>query len=263
MPAPEYQPGKEWPLLARLRIAPVKKLLLITLTGGVVLLTGLFGAWKLSKARTFQVAGELVPRVSTTAPVVALTFDDGPTPQYTQEILSLLRKRDVKATFFVTGREASEHPDLARRIVAEGHELGNHTYTHPRMLLKSQAFIRDEVERTDGAIREAGYQGPIHFRPPFGAKLIGLPLYLRRTSRTTIMWDVEPESYPEVASRADRIVAHVLEKTRPGSIIQLHVMYRSRAESRKAVPGIIDGLRERGLRFVTVSELLRRREGNT
>jgi peptidoglycan/xylan/chitin deacetylase (PgdA/CDA1 family) len=222
----------------------------------VVVPLAFFGSWKLSKARTWQFFGGLVRRVDTTEPLVALTFDDGPTPQHLDEILSLLRQEGVTATFFVTGREVEAHPGEARRIVAEGHELGNHTYSHATMIARSLSFIREEIERTDGLIRAAGYRGDIHFRPPGCKRLLVLPYYLWRTNRKTIIWDVEPESYPDVAAGAGRIVAHVLENARPGSIILLHVMYDSRAETRKALPRIIEGLRDQGYRFVTVSELL-------
>lgn len=215
-----------------------------------------FGAWRLSSSRTFQLFGEIVPRVETAERAVALTFDDGPTPEATGQILSALRRQGVKATFFLIGTELAQHPELGRQIAQEGHELGNHSYSHERMVLKSPSFIRDEVERTDRLIQQTGYQGPIHFRPPFGKKLVLLPYYLSRTRRESIMWDVEPDSYPEVARSPDLIVTHVLARARPGSIIILHVMYPSRATSLQAVPGIIDGLRQRGYTFKTVSELL-------
>jgi peptidoglycan/xylan/chitin deacetylase (PgdA/CDA1 family) len=211
--------------------------------------------WRYSKSRTSQLFGEIVPRVETSAPVVALTFDDGPT-QYTEEILALLREEGVRATFFVTGQEVERNTLEARRIVAEGHELGNHSYSHQHMVYRSLFFIRQEIERTDGLIRAAGYERDIHVRAPYCKKLALLPYYLSVTERKSITFDVEPESYPEVAGDADAIAAHVLERARPGSIILLHVMQEGRAESRRAIPGVVRGLRDRGYSFVTVSELL-------
>lgn len=214
------------------------------------------GLWYVSDLRGWQAFGAIVPRVETAERVVALTFDDGPTPAGADSILPMLDSLDVRATFFVNGNSLAERPDVGRRFVAAGHELGNHTWSHPRMLLKSQSAIRREVEPTDSMIRAVGHAGPIHFRPPYGKKLLGLPWYLHRTGRTTVTWDVEPESFPEVDGNAERITAHVLERARPGSIILLHVMYRGRAASRRAVPAIVAGLRARGYRFVTVSELM-------
>src|SRR5262249_24424960 len=213
-------------------------------------------AYKVSNSRTFQFFGEIVPRVNTRQKVVALTFDDGPTAGVTEEVLSILNEAGVKATFFVIGADLERNPEEGRNIVAAGHELGNHTYSHERIVLKAPSFIKSEIERTDHLIRQAGYQSAIHFRPPFGKKLILLPYFLARTSRKTIMWDVEPDSYPEIAADSNKIVAHVMEKVRPGSIVLLHVMYKSGSESLKAVKGVITGLKGQGYSFKTVSEVL-------
>lgn len=230
------------------RIIPIALLSIVTITVSL---------WKVSNARGFQFFGEIVPSVVSTDSVVALTFDDGPSPQHTRDVLSTLRERQVRATFFVTGQETERNLTEAKRIVAEGHELGNHSYSHSSMMLKRLATIREEIERTDKAIRSAGYTGEILFRPPYCKKLFVLPWYLARSKRTTVTWDIEPESYPDVVKEASGIVRHVDERVQPGSIILLHVMYDSRAKSRTALPLIIDRLRERGYRFVTVSELLR------
>jgi peptidoglycan/xylan/chitin deacetylase (PgdA/CDA1 family) len=124
------------------------------------------------------------------------------------------------------------------------------------MILVTPSFVAREVERTDELIRAAGYQGEIYFRPPYAKKLFALPYYLSRTGRTSVTWDVEPDSYPEIAADADKIAAHVLAQTRPGSIIILHVMYPSRRASLQAVPQIVAGLKAQGYSFKTVSELL-------
>jgi chitin deacetylase len=216
----------------------------------------LFSTYRLMNARAFQLFGEIVPRVNTSRPVLALTFDDGPTGPSTEELLAVLREKGVKATFFLIGQHLEEFPALGEKIAAEGHELGNHSYSHKRMVFKSSAFIRDEIEKTDQLIRRAGYTGEIHFRSPYGKKLILLPLYLSSVGRKNIFIDVEPESDDDVAASADRIVEHVLANAKAGSIIILHPENKTRAESLKAVPGIIDGLKGRGYSFLTVSELL-------
>ncbi|MGC4390854.1 polysaccharide deacetylase family protein [Agrobacterium sp. M50-1] len=214
------------------------------------------GAHFFSKSRTTQLFGGIIARVETERPVVALTFDDGPSVRFTPDILTVLRQRGVKATFFLTGKETEENLPQARMIVSEGHQLGNHSYTHSNMMFMGPARIREEIERTDAAIRAAGYEGEIMFRPPYGKKLLALPWYLSRHDRKTIMWDVEPESFPDVAEDASALASHVIEQTRNGSIIIMHVMYRSREVSRQALPLIIDGLRQRGFEFVTVAQLL-------
>jgi chitin deacetylase len=222
----------------------------------LVILGGAAALWQLSKSRTFQFFGRIVPRVETSQRLVALTFDDGPTRDETAEVLRILREREVRATFFVTGGELAQNPEAGRDIVAAGHELGNHSYSHGRMVFVTPSYVRREVERTDELIKAAGHAGPIHFRPPYGKKLLALPFYLSRHDRKTITWDVEPESELAAGADAAAITRHVLSRTRPGSIILLHVMYPSRAESLRAVPLIVEGLKRDGYRFVTVSELL-------
>lgn len=218
----------------------------------IVLITAA-ALWQISKSRTFQFFGTIVPRVTTTSRVVALTFDDGPVKGATDEILKVLADLDVKATFFLIGAELEQNLEEGRKIAAAGHELGNHSYSHDRMLLVTPSFVRQEIERTDSLIRSVGYQGEISFRPPFGKKLFALPYYLSRTGRKTIMWDIEPDSQP---LEADRIIEATRTAVRPGSIILLHVMYPSRRESLKAVRGIIESLREKQYSFVTISRLL-------
>ncbi|HEX8733842.1 MAG TPA: polysaccharide deacetylase family protein [Pyrinomonadaceae bacterium] len=223
----------------------------------VLLLGILYGLWEVSKSRTFQFFGEIVPRVETDQKLVALTFDDGPTPEHTGEILRILQEENVKATFFLTGGELKSHPEEGKKIVAAGHEIGNHTYSHARMLLVSSSFVKEEIERTDEMIRAAGYEKPAHFRPPYGKKLLTLPFYLSQTNRKSITWDVEPESFPEIAASTDEIVKHILANTRAGSIILLHVMYDRERKSLKAVKPVIEGLRAKGFQLVTVSELMK------
>ena len=229
---------------------------LIALVAVAFILIGLVALRQISRSRTFQFFGELIPRVNTSEKVVALTFDDGPTVNGTDQILAILAEQNIKATFFVTGAELEKNLDQGRKIVAAGHELGNHSYSHVRMMLVTPSFVKQEIESTDKLIRDAGYQGEILFRPPYAKKLLALPYYLSKTGRKSITWDVEPESYPEIDADADKIAQHVLAQTRPGSIIILHVMYPNRRESMKAVKKIVEGLKAQGYSFKTMSELL-------
>lgn len=233
----------------------MKKIILVTLISIVLMLVIAFSLLKISSLRDFQFYGGIVTKAETTEKVVALTFDDGPTDN-TDEILSILKEENVKATFFVTGREIEENFEEAKKLSEAGHELGNHSYSHKRMVLKTPSFIKNEIEKTDELIRKAGYEGTIQFRPPNGKKLIVLPRYLDKHDRKTILWNMEPDSYPEIASDSEKIVMHVNENIEPGSIILLHVMYDSREESMKSVKGIITELKAKGYKFQTVSEML-------
>ena len=220
--------------------------------GTVLVLLVLAGTYVLMNSRSFQLAGRLVDRVPISDKLVALTLDDGPSER-TREVLDILSAAGIPATFYLMGHELAAHPERGRAIVAAGHELGNHTYTHRRMVLVSPATVAEEIERTDTEIRRTGYRGPITFRPPNGKKLWTLPKYLSEHDRTTVTWDVEPES--EHSSVAG-IVRATLDSVRPGSIILLHTMYTSRAASRAAIPRMVAQLSADGYRFVTVSELL-------
>ncbi len=211
-----------------------------------------YGLFRISKSRTFQFFGTLVDRVETNQKVVALTFDDAPT-SYTDEVLEILQQKQVRATFYAIGQQIEKYPNEASRILAAGHELGNHSYSHQRILLKSQSFIADEIEKTNQLIREAGYEGAITFRPPYGKKLFGLPWYLSKQNIPSIMADVEPDTY---GTTTEFLVAYTIEHTKPGSIILLHPLCETCGEQRKAIPLIIDALQHEGYTFITVSELL-------
>lgn len=239
------------------RFARVTALLTLCL---VLVLLGAYGVFRLTKSRTIMLFGSIISRVDTDEKAVALTFDDGPTGK-TPEVLAALDRAGIKATFFLTGAEIEAEPDAAASIVAAGHQLANHSYSHQHFVFKSLSFIRDEIERTDALIRQAGYDGEILFRPPYGKKLVLLPWYLHRTGRTAVTWDVEPESYPEVAEDSERIIAHIVDNVRPGSVILLHVMYESRTESLEAIEGIVKALKGMGYEFKTVSELMEYGDG--
>jgi peptidoglycan/xylan/chitin deacetylase (PgdA/CDA1 family) len=175
----------------------------IALLLSIIAIAAIFiGLRELARSRTYQLFGRLIPRVETAERVIALSFDDGPNSQYASEILEVLAAPKVHATFFVTGAELAAAPDIGRQLVEAGHELGNHTYSHDRMILKSSDFYRKEIEDTDRLIRATGQTSEILFRPPFCYKLAGLPWYLSKTGRTSITWDIEPDSYPKGGSDA-------------------------------------------------------------
>lgn len=209
--------------------------------------------YKISNSRTFQFFGEIYSRVETDRQVVALTFDDGPRRGQTDEILAVLREENVVATFYLVGKDIEENPGEVEKIIADGHEIGNHTYAHKRMVLVTPNFVRDEIEKTDELIAKAGGGRDVTFRPPYGKKLFALPFYLSERNRRTVTWDVEPETFFE---KSEDMVRFTVENTKNGSIILLHVMYDNRAESMKSVRPIIRSLREKGFQFKTVSELI-------
>jgi peptidoglycan/xylan/chitin deacetylase (PgdA/CDA1 family) len=211
--------------------------------------------WQLSKARCLQLVGEVTCRIETPSKLVALTFDDGPTPEGVDAVLAELGPRGIHATFFLIGNRMEKFPGQAERLIAAGHELGNHTYSHQRNLGRSQEFYADEIAKAEALLKGAGSSTRL-FRPPFGKRLIGLPLEVDRAGYRTIMWDVEdqPEKFTEPRAFAQDILARV----RPGSIILIHPMYRHNQTARDALPLVLDGLKAKGFEVVTVSELLKR-----
>ncbi|WP_427071173.1 polysaccharide deacetylase family protein [Lysinibacillus fusiformis] len=218
----------------------------------VIILALAFSAYKLMNARNYQLFGNITSHVETNDKVVALTFDDGPTKN-TDAILSLLDDYQVKATFFLIGKDLEGQPKEARKIAEGGHQIGNHTYSHKRMVLKSPAFIKHEIEKTDDLIADIGYTESIVVRPPYGKKLIGFPYYLNKHKRETITWNLEPDTF---FTQADEKVRYVKENIRPGSIILMHPMYDSTGNELMAIEEILQTLMDEGYTFVTINELL-------
>ena len=204
---------------------------------------------------TFQPFGDFVARVRTSEKVVALTFDDGPHPVNTIKMLDLLDRYQVKATFFMMGRNVERHPVVAREVIARGHEVGNHSYSHPKLVMMWPSRVRDEIERTDRLLREVGVTGPIHFRAPHAAKLIVLPWILKTTGRVNVQGDVDPEEWKR--RPADVVVASVLRQVRPGSIIGFHDPIGG--ATLEAVDTVLAELLARGYRFEKVSDFIQRR----
>ncbi|WP_043721439.1 polysaccharide deacetylase family protein [Kutzneria sp. 744] len=235
----------------------MRKVLIISAVVLLVLAGGGVGLYLLMNARTFQLFGGLTYRVDTEQKVVALTFDDGPSDK-AASIEKALADQHVPATFFLIGDEMEKHPGVAEQLAAQGHQLANHSYTHSRMVFVGADFVASEIERTDALIRNAGYQGDIVFRPPYSKKLFQLPRYLADHDRRTVTWDVEPDSDSGDPAHDDpnAIVRTTLDQVRPGSIILLHPWNADHDADLAALPRIVDGLRAKGYRFVTVNELL-------
>lgn len=218
----------------------------------VLTLAILEALWVVSRARCFALVGDMICRVETDRPLVALTFDDGPTERGVAAALPHLRAGGARATFFLIGREVGERPHLVRRIVNEGHEVANHSLTHQVMIGRSSAFYDSEIAETHRRLVAAGAPAPNLFRPPFGKKLWGLPAAARRHGYKMVMIDVEEPTVEDPRAYADRLV----REAKPGSILLMHLMYRPNGTARDALPLVIRGLQRRGFRIVPVGELL-------
>ncbi|MBD2346033.1 polysaccharide deacetylase family protein [Anabaena subtropica] len=186
--------------------------------------------------------------------VIALTFDDGPWPKTTPEILDILKQNQIKATFFWVGQAIQANPDMAKRIVAEGHAIGNHTWHHwyKRM---NQATAKSEIERTSDLIYKTTGVKTQLFRPPGGVLNNGLATYAKNQKNAVVMWsltsaDTDPRAKYQV------FVKNVVKSAKPGDIVLMHDGGGDRRRTVQALPAIIDGLKQQGYKFVTVNELL-------
>lgn len=185
---------------------------------------------------------------------MTLTFDDGPHPVHTPALLDVLAAQDVKATFFVVGAAVDAHPALCRRIVAEGHELGNHTYRHAYLPLCRRRDLAREIAATDRAIAAATGQVPSLVRPPYGARTLWTLRALARLGKRVVLWDLNPFDWRGPA--AHELAARVVADARPGSIVLLHEARPDGDVTVEAVRRMVPQLRARGFDLTTVGELL-------
>jgi peptidoglycan/xylan/chitin deacetylase (PgdA/CDA1 family) len=213
-----------------------------------------WSVFEISRARCFALVGDILCRVETDRPMVALTFDDGPTEQGVAAALQALEDRGASATFFLIGEQVAQRPHLVRRIVAAGHEIANHSFSHQRMVARPASFYDMEIRLTHDALISAGAPKPALFRPPYGKKLWGLPAAVRRHGYEMVMIDVEEPETEDPRAYAERLV----REARSGSILLMHLMYGGNEAAREALPLVIEGLQARGFEVVSVGELLRR-----
>jgi peptidoglycan-N-acetylglucosamine deacetylase len=185
-------------------------------------------------------------------PFIAMTFDDGPSDKLTPELLDILARHHIRATFFVIGQNVVQHPEILQRAVREGHEIGNHSWTHPAFAKMRDDAVRDQLQKTDDAIRTAIGRRPVLMRPPYGSITARQKKWINSEfGYRTILWDVDPLDWkrpgPAVVTR------RIVRATRPGSIILSHDIHPGTI---KAMPETFDQLQAKGFRFVTVSELI-------
>ena len=184
------------------------------------------------------------------AKCAALTFDDGPVAQ-TTDLLDILAEKDVKATFFTVGSNVANHPEILRRMVAEGHVVGNHTMDHPQLTRLSAGAVLKEVTRTNDLIEQATGQRPTLLRPPYGATNNTVRQVAVDLGMSQILWNVDPEDWKD--RNSETVKKRVLANTKNGSIVLSHDIHQT---TRDAYADIIDGLRAKGFTLVTVPQLL-------
>ena len=238
-------PMRSWPTWA-----------MVTVALAIVLAAG----WYLLENPKNQTFGNTITGVRIHQRVVALTFDDGPNPPYTNEIVDYLHSQGAHATFFVVGRAVARYPDVVRKEVSYGNALGNHSWDHAHMVLERSPHIEREIQQTDDIIYRVTGMHVRLFRPPFGARDYAVIDTARRMGYQVIMWSVPlPGDWkgPPPTVIRDRVLRYVKD----GDIIVLHDGNRGKGGNREntveATKLIVEALRARGYRFVTVPELLR------
>ena len=209
----------------------------------------------------FAAPSQAVYRVNTTTKVVSFTFDDGSDGGHINEILAILAKNNIKATFFLTGAATQQHPNLIRNIVNQGHEIGNHSFNHPDFTKISTTQMKDQLNRTETMVKNAtGKTTKPLFRPPFGASSTTVLNTVGEMGYTkTIMWTIDTVDWR--GDSATTMTNKVINNIVPGAIVLMHAGQDTFTP--EALPGMISKLKALGYKFVTVSQLLTYQSSST
>ena len=183
---------------------------------------------------------------------IAMTFDDGPHKTNTPRLLDMLKERHIHATFFLVGENVVENQEIVKRILAEGHEIGNHSWSHPNFMVMNDASVRDQLQKTQDAIKNACGVTPKIMRPPYGAFTTRQKNWAHgEWGFTVILWDVDPEDWKY--RNAEHVKKEILKAAVSGTIVLSHDIHKTTVD---AMPEVLDTLAARGFKFVTVSELI-------
>jgi peptidoglycan/xylan/chitin deacetylase (PgdA/CDA1 family) len=198
------------------------------------------------------------PRISfnsvhVAGPYIALTFDDGPQATLTPKLLDLLAAHQIKATFFVIGQNVAEHPEIVARAAREGHEIGNHSWSHPNLGKMSDDGVRQQLRQTQDAIESATGDKPTLLRPPYGSLTTRQRRWIHvEFGYEIVLWDVDPLDWKRPGPTV--VCNRIVKETRAGSIVLSHDIHPGTIA---AMPSTLDQLEAKGFKFVTVSELIR------
>jgi peptidoglycan-N-acetylglucosamine deacetylase len=183
---------------------------------------------------------------------IAMTFDDGPHKINTPRLLDMLKERHIHATFFMVGENVVDNPEIVKRILAEGHELGNHSWSHPQLSVMGDASVREQLQKTQDAITKASGVTPKLMRPPYGAFTARQRNWAHgEWGFTVVLWDVDPEDWKY--RNAEHVKKEILKAAISGSIVLSHDIHKTTVD---AMPEVLDTLAARGFKFVTVSQLI-------
>lgn len=194
---------------------------------------------------------EPVYRLSDNEKIIALTFDDGPHPQYTPEILNILSQYSINATFFYLGKNIKKYPDVVLKTATKGHDIGSHSYSHNNMRWMWLSDINTEVVRVEKELERLELAKPVFFRPPHGGKSVILERYLLQNGYHIVTWNLSPKDWK--ALNPDILLGRLLRFVKPGSIILLHHGPNAVA----ILPAFIEEMQKRGYRFVKIGDVIK------
>ncbi|WP_199523232.1 polysaccharide deacetylase family protein [Kitasatospora sp. MBT66] len=198
-------------------------------------------------AATAVVALPAAPAQAAPAKVVYLTFDDGPSPRYTPQVLALLAQYGARATFFEIGQNVAAYPEVTRRVHDQGHSVQNHSWSHPDLRSLSKSSFDSQVTATDARIRERTGTTPSCLRPPYGAVNSAVRSGAARLGKTVQLWSVDPQDWARPGRAA--IERRVLDRVTPGSVVLMHDGGGDRSQTVAALPAILRTLKSRGYTF--------------
>lgn len=229
----------------------------------IVLVIVLFLLGALSLYASFSIRSSLFGKIywrgRTDLQQVAITFDDGPHPRFTRQILEILNREKVPATFFLVGKKVEAYPEVVQEIAAQGHEMGFHGFTHRPLWLKTRRALRDELERSRAAFRKVLGDEPKLFRPPYGIRGRRIMQMARQAGWKSIYWTRAGWDWREISGK--EVARRALRSPQPGSILLLHdgdgpSFEANRQPTVEALEMIIPQLRKLGFTFVKVSDIL-------
>ena len=237
------------------KIILILVIVIVTASLAVVLFTIFFD-------QAIIVRKDTVYQVRSNEKVVALTFDDGPSPIWTPQILDALNLVNVKATFFMLGQHVQRYPEIARRVAEQGHEIGNHTYDHHGLISYKPEELDREIKDTEKVILTATGKKTKYFRPPKAWITAQEKKQVTDLGYETVLWSLNSKDWVTFDDRY--MIKYIMHHVRPGDIILFHdsggvfkLEGGNRKETVKTIPRLVQQLRERGYRFVTISELLK------
>jgi peptidoglycan-N-acetylglucosamine deacetylase len=208
-------------------------------------------------AKSVKIAEPVEPSITfdwvhVDGPYIAVTFDDGPSAKLTPKLLDLLAARHIKATFFLIGENVAENPEIVAREVREGHEIGNHSWSHPNLAKMSDDGVRNQLRKTEEAIQNAAGVRPKFLRPPYGSITAREKKWINQElGYKIVLWDVDPLDWRRPGPNV--VCNRIVKNTRAGSIILAHDIHPGTID---AMPCVFSQLEAKGFKFVTVSELI-------